>query len=253
MFDVPLCIIAVFASALSVAAAEPLTVRGVTEPFLDVTLSAPVPGIVSSELVHEGDFVRKGDVILELDKRLEELEVQRRAAVMDQSKLELDSTHALLQTTRSVSKEESAKKEAQYNVAVAEHGIASEELARRRIVAPFSGSIAEINLQVGAACAPYQPLARLVDTTRCYFVGHVEGKSVFDLRTNQPVRILLDGVSAPIAAKISFISPVVDPASGLAKVKAIFENADGKIRPGLAARMIADATNSVPVEAEATK
>jgi hypothetical protein len=31
---------------------------------------------------------------------------------------------------------------------------------------------------------------------------------------------------------------VVDSASGLAKVKALFENADGKIRPGLSAKMI---------------
>jgi hypothetical protein len=31
---------------------------------------------------------------------------------------------------------------------------------------------------------------------------------------------------------------VVDPASGLARVKAIFDNMDATIRPGLAARMV---------------
>ncbi len=43
-----------------------------------------------------------------------------------------------------------------------------------------------------------------------------------------------------VTGKISFISPVVDPASGLAKIKALFENADGKIRPGLAAKLSAE-------------
>jgi RND family efflux transporter MFP subunit len=218
-------------------AAEPLVINGITEPLFDVTLSASVPGIIGAELFKEGDLVRKGDVILELDNKLQELEVARRQAVMDKNKEDLDSTRVLVTTTKSVSKDELAKKEMDYNVSAAEHGIAAEELARRKITAPFSGSIAEISLHTGAACAPYQPLVRLVDISRCYFVGHVEGKVVFGLQTNQPVKITLEGAAAPVNGTICFISPVVDPASGLAKVKAIFDNADGKIRPGLAARL----------------
>jgi multidrug efflux pump subunit AcrA (membrane-fusion protein) len=37
--------------------------------------------------------------------------------------------------------------------------------------------------------------------------------------------------------KISFISPVVDPASGLQEVKALFDNPDNRIRPGVAGHM----------------
>ena len=33
---------------------------------------------------------------------------------------------------------------------------------------------------------------------------------------------------------ISFVSPVVDPASGLQVVKAEFDNAEGRVRPGVA-------------------
>jgi multidrug efflux pump subunit AcrA (membrane-fusion protein) len=47
----------------------------------------------------------------------------------------------------------------------------------------------------------------------------------------------IGGVAKPVTGKICFISPVVDPASGLATVKAIFENAAGAIRPGLAAKL----------------
>jgi RND family efflux transporter MFP subunit len=221
-------------------AADPLTINGITEPFLDVTLSVSVAGIISAENFKEGEPVKKGDVILELDKKLEELEVQRRKAVMDQNKMEADATRTLAETTKSVSKEAAAKKEAEFNIATAEHGIAVQELARRQIVAPFSGSIAEINLQTGSAVAPYQPLARLVDTSRCYFTGHVEGEAAAGLRPDQTVKIQVEGSTAPVIAKIYFISPVVDPASGLAKVKAIFDNADGKIRPGVAAKLVAE-------------
>jgi RND family efflux transporter MFP subunit len=219
-------------------AAEPLIISGITEPFMNVTLGAAVAGIVHSEFFKEGETVKQGTVILELNKELEELEVERRKAVMDQNKMELDSTRALLQTTKSVSKEALSKKEAEYNVSAAESGIAQQQLAQRQIVAPFSGVITEILLHPGEACAPYEPLVRLVDTTRCYFIGQVEGKAAAALRLDQPMRIEVEGAPEAVIGKISFISPVVDPASGLAKVKAIFENANAKIRPGLAARMI---------------
>jgi len=223
----------------SAGAADTKSVNGITEPFMDVELGASVAGIVHSELFKEGDIVKKGDVIVELDKQLEQLEVERRKAVMDQNKMTFESTRTLSQNTKSVSKEELAKKEAEYNVSVAEYGIAVEQLAHRKIVAPFSGAITEIQLHPGAACAPYQSVVRLVDTTRCYFVGQIEGKSASSLRLDQPVKIEMDG-GAIATGKISFISPVVDPASGLAKIKALFDNADGKIRPGLAAKLTAE-------------
>jgi len=220
--------------------AEAKSISGITEPLMDVTLGASVAGIIHAEFFKEGDTVKKGDVILELDKRLEELEVERRKAVMNQNKMEFESTRALMQSTKSVSKEEFAKKEAEYSIAVAEHGVALEQLAHRQIAAPFSGVITEILLRPGAACAPYEPLVRVVDTSRCYFVGQIEGKSASSLRLDQEVKIRVDGSTTPVTAKICFLSPVVDPASGLAKVKAIFDNADGKIRPGLAATMSAE-------------
>jgi RND family efflux transporter MFP subunit len=220
-------------------AAEIKSVNGITEPFMDVELGASVAGIIHSESFKEGDTVKKGEVIIDLDKRLEELEVERRKAVMDQNKMTLESTRTLAQNTKSVSKEELAKKEAEYNVSVAEYGIAVEQLAHRQIVAPFPGVISEIQLHPGAACAPYQSIVRLVDTTRFYFVGQIEGKSSLSLRLDQPVKIEVEG-GAVVTGKISFISPVVDPASGLAKIKAVFDNVDGKIRPGLAAKLSAE-------------
>jgi RND family efflux transporter MFP subunit len=218
-------------------AAEPLAIDGITEPYLDVTLSAPVAGIISAEYFKEGQTVKKGDVILELDSKLEEFEAARYKAVMERSKGDLDSTRVLTQTTKSVSQDELDKKETEYKVASAEHGIAVEQLARRRIVAPFAGSISEITLQTGGACAPYQALVRLVDSSRFYFVGHVEGKAATALRVDQPVRIQVEGVSGSIQGRICYVSPVVDPASGLARIKAVFDNAEGRIRPGLAAKI----------------
>lgn len=213
--------------------------RGITEPLLDVLLSAAVPGIVHAQKFKEGDVVKEGDVICELDQRLEELEKARRQLVVDLRKADLDGTRVLFSKTTAVAKEELDKKEVDYKVALVEHDMAVEQLRRRQVTAPFSGVITELYVDVGEAVQPYQPIVRLVETRRCHFVSNVEGRAAAQLSLNQAVIIEVDTGSgiAQLPGKIIFLSPVTDPASGLLKIKALFDNSEGKIRPGLAGRI----------------
>src|ERR1700722_263287 len=109
---------------LPARAADLLTVDGITEPYMDVTLGFADAGIIRNQFFKEGDGVKKGDVILELDKELETLEVQRRKAVMEQDAMIFESTSNLAETTKSVSKENFAKAKADYDVATADYKIA---------------------------------------------------------------------------------------------------------------------------------
>ena len=213
---------------------------GITEPFLDVTLSASVPGILTAKKFKEGDFVKEGDVLFELDRRLEELETERRKLVRDQKFHDFDGTRKLFATTKGISKEDLEKKEVDYQVAAVEHSMADEQLRRRQVISPLSGTITEIPMEVGEACQPYQPLARVVDTRRCYFVTNIEARPAARLKVGQVMQLEIDTGPGPLAAQgqISFLSPVVDPASGLQKVKVLFDNSDGKVKPGVAGRML---------------
>src|SRR5262245_26011961 len=141
-----LCVLLAFSASQFPAplrASEPISAPGITEPFLDVTLSAPVPGIVTARKFKEGDFIQEGQVLLELDKRLEELEVDRRKLVRDQKKTDYEGTRTLFSTTRGVSKEDLEKKEVDYRVAAVEYDMAAEQLRRRQLISPLSGSICE--------------------------------------------------------------------------------------------------------------
>jgi RND family efflux transporter MFP subunit len=215
-------------------------VEGLTEPFLDVTLSASVPGIITVQKFQEGDAVKMGDAIIELDKRLEELETARRKLVVDNKKTDMEATELLFKNTKGISGEEREKKQVEYKIAAVEHDMSAEQLRRRTVTSPLSGVITELMLDVGEACQPYQPLARVVDTQRCYFVANMEAKPATGLKQGQTVKLEIDtGAAAlPIQGTISFLSPVADPASGLLKVKVLFENGEGKIRPGLGGRLL---------------
>jgi RND family efflux transporter MFP subunit len=219
--------------------AAPVEVIGITEPFEEVTLSAPVAGIVTVKTLKEGDFVQAGSVILELDKKMEELELARRKLVVDLKASDLESTRKLFKTTKGVSKETLEKIEMEYNLAVVEQEMAAEHLKRRVVTAPLSGIITEILLDVGEACQPLTPLAKVVDTRRCYFVANMD--PTLGARCNVdkmlPLQIQTGGGSAGVNGKVTYLAPVVDAASGLLKMKAIFDNPEGKIRPGVAAKL----------------
>ena len=215
-------------------------VSGITESINDVTLSTPLAGIVAKRPRKEGDRLRPGEAAVELDKRLEELEAERRKLALDLKKSDLESTRALFEKKAlSISREEMDKKISEYNITAVEFELAKEQLRRRQIVAPFEGTIVEILIKEGEACQALQPLVRIVDAKRCYFIANVEAKSGHGLTVGKQVNLEIEAGNAtvPFVGVISFVSPVVDPASGLLKVKITFENSDERIRPGVAGRM----------------
>jgi RND family efflux transporter MFP subunit len=216
---------------------------GITEPVFDVTLSLPVPGIITTLKVKEGDLVQTNDVLLVLDSRLEEIEVERRKCIMDNRKTDWDSTQKVFDKSSSVSRDELLKREAEYRVSAAEYAEAEEQLQRRRLLAPGRGIVSEIKLRLGEACVAYEPVVRIVDTRQCYFISNVEAKYSARLKPGQTVKIEVEDAPVPIRVegRLVFVSPVVDSASGLQKVKAVFDNTEGKVRPGLAGKMLLDA------------
>ena len=71
-----LLLIAALSLLPGLASAEP--VRGFTRCAADLQLSFPLAGRIAQTLVREGSQVRKGDVLMHLDRAAEELDVQRR-------------------------------------------------------------------------------------------------------------------------------------------------------------------------------
>ena len=220
--------------------AQETWVEGITEAISDVTLSAPSAGIISIRPVKEGDFVKAGTILLELDKELEVLEVTRRKSVLDLRTTDMENSKKLFEKTISLSREEMEKKITEHAVAQAEYDLAKEQLKRRHLAAPFDGTVTALLLDVGESCPAQQPLVRLVDTRKCYFISNVEARSGYGIHPGQSVRLEIDAGQEPalFTGTVFFVSPVVDPASGLMRVKVVFENPEGKIRPGVAGRML---------------
>lgn len=252
--------------AVCLSANAQTTVSGVTEPFQDVILSAPAAGTVEKRLVKEGEPIKAGQVLIELKKRQEELEVKRRKVIADSkaelegaearvktSKADLESTRKLFAATKSISKDDLDKKELEYQLSVAEAErlkvaeerevleaeMAVQLLKDRSITSPLTGYAVEIFRDVGEDCKAQEPLMRVVDTRQFYFVANVDAKAGYNLKNGDAVQLQIEAGSkmVPVTGKVSFVSPVVDAASGLLTVKVLCENANGQIKPGVAGTM----------------
>lgn len=219
---------------------EPIGIPGITEPIQDLTLAFPVVGVVGSRSVQEGDAVRVDQVLIELENTLEELEVQRRKLLHDQAASELQRLTTLAERKAiSVSQEELEKKRNEAEIARVEQNLSQAMVRRRQLRSPIDGRVVQVFKDVGERCEDQQPVLRVVDTRRIVFVGHVEPQTAKELKVGQPVRLQVEGIdpAAGLPGTLVYLSPVVDAASGLLRIKAEFDNPSGRLRPGVSARL----------------
>jgi len=230
-------------SAALPAAAAPAAagLQGVTEPVEDVLLSTAVAGTIAAVNVKEGATVKKGAVLLELDKARETLDVTRRRIARDLLAAELERTRQLFRSSSAVPREELDKKEAEAAAAVVEHEIALENLRLKLVVSPIDGVVVDVPFAVGEACQALQAVARVVNTARVRFVSHVLPAEAATVAVGQSAQLEIPGTDNAlirVPGRITYVAPVVDAASGLIRVAAEFPNADGRVRPGLAGRLL---------------
>lgn len=223
---------------LSVAGAA-TRVQCLTEPIGDVEMSTPVAGTVAVIYHGEGQFVAAGTVVLELESRAEQLDLERRTVQVETLKAELTRSETLLSGTSSISREEVDKKRGEYRVAAIELELAKEALSRRRVVAPFAGVVTLLPVEVGEYCQPPRVLLRLVDSRQFYAVANVDPAVASGLATGRAVQLEVSADTKDhFDGKVVFISPVVDPASGLLRIKVLFDNPNSRLRPGIAGQLV---------------
>lgn len=260
-------ILLVWLAIPQLASAEQIGISGFNEPAQDSALGLSITGRVTKIKVTEGEEVKQGQLLLQLDQELEQLEVKRRKLLWD-SKVEiesvklqvktlqnhLNSTRDLYQSTGSIPREELENKELELAFAVAElnrlkiaeqrekieYHTARQQLAKRNLYAPFAGQVTEIMIGIGENCDIDTPLLRLVDNSHGYFVANLEQEIIANFSLGQQVQLQLQTGAEPVdtEATIVFISPLVDSASGLRKIKAKFDNQEQQIVPGVAGMML---------------
>jgi macrolide-specific efflux system membrane fusion protein len=119
--------------------------------------------------------------------------------------------------------------------------VAQRAVERRRIVAPIAGVVVDVRKRTGEWLKPGDTVLRIVRDDRLRAEGFVDVQQLTAPLLGEPAELtvaLPGGKTGVFRGKVTFVSPEANPINRQVRVWAEFDNQDGRLRPGLSARMI---------------
>ena len=198
-----------------------------------VTVSADLPGIVENINFESGHSVGAGEVLVRLDTGQEREQLAAAEAQRDLSHLNLDRARQLLEKGV-VSQAEFDRMAAESKQAEARAGEIRATIERKRIRAPFAGTLGIRKVDLGQYLTAGDPVVPLQSMDPIYVNFALPQQDVASLKVGAAVRVSADGIAISDAeGRITAINSVVDEATRNVQVQATFRNPKGRLRPGM--------------------
>jgi RND family efflux transporter MFP subunit len=224
----------------SVAIPELLDVVGSVRARTSAVVSTRIPGSISLLNVREGDRVRKGQLLAQLDARENQANAAVAVAAIDEAGRAVDealSRKKLADTTferyTNLFKELAISRQ-EFDVKSSEKEVATQALARAesrlrqaregskaatamsdytRITAPITGIISSKQADLGATVFPGQPLMTIEDDGSYQLELALPEQVATKVKPGTAVQVTLDAVGSSFAARIAEVVPTADSAS----------------------------------------
>ncbi len=202
-----------------------------------VALSNDAPGVVSRINFESGKAVKAGQVLLELDTKVERAQLASLQSRMELAKLNLERTRAL-NTSGSVAKSQLDSEEAQLKTAIADAQAIEAQISRKIVRAPFTGRLGIRQVNLGQYLNAGSTIT-VLDSMESVFVDFSMPQQVLlALKVGIPVRMSVQGAeNEELTGSITALNPEVDATTRSIKVRASVANTDGKLRPGMFANV----------------
>lgn len=244
---------------MATAQAPSVSYDGFTEPSYNILVAAMELGRIESVAVKVGDRVNEGDVIASLESELQvsAVKIAKMQTTMrgelDAATAERDLQLAKVKALRTLKDEamtrpdELSRAEMELRVSEARLATAQEQtqfreleleryelqLARRQVLAPMSGIVAEVLHQSGEYVTPGDAaVVRLIVVDTIYAVFSVPVEEVSTIEIGANVAVFLRSSGETVSAKVESLSPEIDGESGTVPVRVALPNQSGKFRIG---------------------
>lgn len=242
---------------------------GVLDGSINAVIRPQVTGYLVKQNYVEGEHVKKGQVLFEIDPRTFQAEVKQAQAALEQAHGELSAQEASAATARAdlarvkplAAKNAVSQKDLDYaigrdlvtkaavvsakaGIAVAEANLekAKLELSFTKIISPVDGVAGIAKAQLGNLVSPsmQEELTSVssLDPIKAYI--NVSEQEYLKAKTDQskaaeaPLQLVLaDGSVYPHQGKMALADRQIDPATGTLKIGTLFPNADNFLRPGM--------------------
>ncbi len=227
---------------------------GSLEAKRQVKLISKAGGQIVRLVVEEGDYVKEGQILLEIDHREEKLLVEQARVKAETAEHDLDRSAGLVEKGLGSDKDFEFKKELA-EVSELEHNLAKVRFENKIVRAPFSGQITVRHIELGQTVNLGEALVDIADVSSLEVRLYLPEKIVKTLKTGQPVEIRSDvDPDHAIEGMVARIAPSVDPATSTIKVTLRVQDQGSTTRVGsfVRARITTDVVqNAVSVPKKA--
>ncbi|MGV8093359.1 MAG: efflux RND transporter periplasmic adaptor subunit [Mangrovibacterium sp.] len=223
-----------------------IQVQGTVDGDQNIAVSPQIAGIVTSVNVKEGDHVKKGQVLAELDAQvirqsLEEVNTQLALAnniFEKQSALWEKKIGSEVQYLEAKTSKESLEKRVK---------TIEEQLNQAKILSPIDGTIESMPLRVGQMASPGLPAStiRVINMSVAKITAEVSEAYATRIRNGNDVIVSFPDQGKEIGSRLSFTSRFIDPTNRTFKVECKVSSKDIELRANMMAYIkIKDYTNA---------
>jgi len=217
----------------SVKNTEPMSYNGLITPSKEVFLNFQFLGTITSIYVDEGDFVRKGQMLAEIDKGSLESALQASVAMQKQAQDAYGRLEKVHQkgSLPDIKWEEMKSKLEQANAAVES---SKQNLDKTFLKAPSSGVIGSRNIEIGSSINLATSAFSLVTINNVYVKISVPENEINRIKKGLVAQVKVGAVGNTLhTATVEKIGVLANRISKTYEVKLLMDNPDFIIKPGM--------------------
>jgi membrane fusion protein, multidrug efflux system len=202
-----------------------------------VSLANEVPGVVSAIHFDSGDIVKQGQILVELDSRVERAQLASLLARQELANTSLARSKSLVE--RGVVAQATVDADqASFKSLTADLAGLQAQIQKKTIRAPFGGKLGLRQINFGQYLSPGTTIA-VLESPGADFVDFTLPQEHLAVVVNgMKVRASLPGTSGPpVEGSISAVDPTIDPATRSIRVRADFPEQALVLRPGMFLRV----------------
>lgn len=238
MFSQPQPPATVSAVRVSTTSWQPrLEAVGNVQAVQGVVVNNEVAGQIERILFESGDQVTAGQELVKLDTEVDEADLNGLRAGLNLAQLQLERNQKLLRD-RAVSQGEFDQISAQVTQALAEVQAKQALIRKKTIRAPFDGQLGIRRVDLGQFLDAGSAIVELEALDPVYVDYALPERRLSEIAVGQPVEVRVSAYPDQVfKGKIRAISPAVNRETRNIQVRALLQNPDRRLLPGMFAKV----------------
>lgn len=210
---------------------------GSLKAFQGVDLTVEASGTVQDVLFLSGEKVKQGQPLIQMDSDVERATLATAEAELSLARVEFERGRSLV-SRQNISKSEFDRLSSELQAAIGKVAQLKALMDKKRIIAPFSGTIGIRQVDVGDFLSSGTTIATLQDLNTLFVDFFLPEQSAPLLAVGQKVRVSVAAYPGEyFEGDIAALNPKVEESTRNLQVRAVLPNPEGKLLPGMFANL----------------